>query len=1227
MTLMRRILLWIFLPLLFVLVSVPLAGVGLLLSESGSRWVMERVPGLSLENYRGALLGQWQAERLQWQDDATLVVLEQPLMELDASCLWRGMLCLEQLRVERVLLELPQSTDEPDEPASDVELPDISLPVSLRIGQLEIGELLLNDESMLSELKLAASAAGNELVIDKLSLAHDSYRAALNGRLQLNDRWPLELVLDAGGDLPELGQQQVSIRLDGELQDEVQLKGTLQGALTGSLQARLQPLLAALPASLELALEQLELDELLPEGMVIESVGLSADGSLEQGFAWRLESALQARQQAFALAGNGNAGLSGALIEQLRLAHADSGHVQVEGKAGWADSLAASATVNIENFPWQYLAGMDEAPVQVDSARLVFDYADDSYRGSVQGNLRGPAGEFAIDSRLQGDAERARVEPLQVTAGTGRVHGVLEAAWQDAVSWAAALDIENLDPAYWVADLPGQLGGHLRSEGRLAGETLELTADVQLDGQLRQQPLKAQLQAAGKGENWQLPLLDLRLGDNRIQGQAQLDNELSGRLQLDIAKPGQLQPGIAGNLKGQILLGGTLEQPDADIQLNGRGLAFEGQRLRDLKLEARLEQGRSGKLSLLARGLASGEELIGQLQLNAAGSLEKHQLDASLTGPLANAGLKLGGSLQEDSLHWQGQLQELKLKVENQDWQLERAMEVDYLHEQHARLGAHCLASSHGRLCADDRQQLLPQLQLDYRLQQFVLASLQPWLPPGLGIDGRLNGQLQVHEDKSGLKGQVMLDAGQGALLLEDEGQRFAWRTLQLAADLQPAAVDARIELQGAEQGRLLVQSRIDPRPDDKPISGSFDLRDLDLHVLHGFLPDIEHLQGRITGQGEIAGILLQPAVQGEILLADGHVGGGMLPVNLEQLGLAIRINGQQARLEGGWRSGDKGVASLNGDLSWMDELSAAIDLKGSDLPVFVQPYADLQVAPDLHIAYGTDGLAVTGSVAVPRGSITVPELPPDSVRVSSDTVVVGREQQETGPEVHMRIAIDVGSDRLKFSGFGLTSDVQGNLLIADNLSGRGVLELKNGRFRGYGQKLDLRRARLVFSGPLTQPYIDIEAVRVTGDVTAGLRVNGLAEQPQAQVFSEPPMAEEQAMSWLLLGKPLGGGGDDGNMMAEAAVGLGLMGALPVTQKLADSLGIEDFQLESEGSGDQTSVVASGQITERLSLRYGVGIFEPGSTLGLRYKLTRRLYLDAASGLANSLDLFYRRNF
>jgi translocation and assembly module TamB len=56
-------------------------------------------------------------------------------------------------------------------------------------------------------------------------------------------------------------------------------------------------------------------------------------------------------------------------------------------------------------------------------------------------------------------------------------------------------------------------------------------------------------------------------------------------------------------------------------------------------------------------------------------------------------------------------------------------------------------------------------------------------------------------------------------------------------------------------------------------------------------------------------------------------------------------------------------------------------------------------------------------------------------------------------------------------------------------------------------------------------------------------------------------------------------------------------------------------------------VVASGRLTDRLTLRYGVGVFESANNVALRYRLTKRIFLEAASGLASSLDVFYRRNF
>src|SRR3546814_9680072 len=87
-------------------------------------------------------------------------------------------------------------------------------------------------------------------------------------------------------------------------------------------------------------------------------------------------------------------------------------------------------------------------------------------------------------------------------------------------------------------------------------------------------------------------------------------------------------------------------------------------------------------------------------------------------------------------------------------------------------------------------------------------------------------------------------------------------------------------------------------------------------------------------------------------------------------------------------------------------------------------------------------------------------------------------------------------------------------------------------------------------------------------------------------------MSQEQALSYLVLGRPLSTTGEDNNMLAQAALGLGLMGSAGVTSDIAKNLGTQDFELDTQGSGNNTAVVASGKITEKLSLRYGVGVFE-----------------------------------
>lgn len=122
------------------------------------------------------------------------------------------------------------------------------------------------------------------------------------------------------------------------------------------------------------------------------------------------------------------------------------------------------------------------------------------------------------------------------------------------------------------------------------------------------------------------------------------------------------------------------------------------------------------------------------------------------------------------------------------------------------------------------------------------------------------------------------------------------------------------------------------------------------------------------------------------------------MPVSLEDLSLQALIAGEQVQLQGGWRSGAAGRGQLSGNLTWGQALNMDLRLQGQQLPVTVEPYAALEVAPDLTIRLAGEKLAITGKVHVPKGKITVRELPPSTVKVSDDTVIIGHQTEQGAP-------------------------------------------------------------------------------------------------------------------------------------------------------------------------------------------------------------------------------------
>ncbi|MFC3607407.1 translocation/assembly module TamB domain-containing protein [Stutzerimonas tarimensis] len=1227
---MKSLVKWVLLGLLVLLLIVLMALGVLLGSEAGARWALSRAPGVEVIGFQGRLGGQWRAERLVWVQDENQVVVEQPHMRWRPSCLLQRTLCIDHLSSTTISLTFPPSEEEEPAEAEPPSLPELRLPLALEIGEVDIGRVTLNDAEQLRSAQLRADWRDEGLDIHRLQVIREDVQLQLAGRLDPHADWPLRLQGNAALALVD-EPWTLDILLEGQLKDVVKLQVTSHGFLNAEVTGQASPMDERLPASLRITSDDFKASPDLPDSLRVDTLELTATGDMQEGYRLLGNARLAGDGGAVALVLDGLVTQLGARFDELRLDAGDDRWVRVSGRVDWEEELEAEAKLQWRDFPWQRLYPMEEEPpVALGALEADLQYAGESYLGNFQAQLSGPAGDFSLGSPVSGDLERVHLPQLVLIAGQGRAEGNLSLGFAEGIDWSTRLQLSELDPAYWVAELPGRLGGSLVSEGELRDERLRAQANLDLQGQLRDLPTRLRLEAAGVDQRWEVPVLDLSMGDNRVSGSGRLAEALEGALELDLARLAQLWPGLAGEARGQLGLAGTLESPQGRLDLSGRSLAFENNRIESLQLQASLSEGERGQLSLRAASIDAAGTSVGDLTLEASGTQAEHSATLSLEGPLAEIDLAAEGGLHNDD--WRGRLASARIEGYGQQWVLRDPATVERRGDGRVLLGAHCWSSAPATLCADD-QRLLPDPQLRYRLRDFPLDSLAEFLPEDFAWQGEVNADLEIDLPEAGPQGFARIDAGPGVLRLREADQwlDFPYTRLSLETDLTPQYADAELRFEGGDLGTLVVQGRLDPQDPAMPMDGEFMLRGLDLGVARSFVPQLEELQGVLSGDGQLSGTLEQPLVNGQLSLRDGLIGGSELPLRLEALQVQLFIEGQGARLAGDWRSGERGRGQLGGTLGWGENLEADLTIDGQNLPITVEPYARLEASTSLRVRFAEERLAVSGKVDVPRGLIEVRELPPATVQVSPDVVIVGEEEQEPGVplEIAMDIDVDVGRDRLQFVGFGLTADLRGFLHIGDDLDTRGELNLVDGRYRAYGQRLTLRRAQLLFVGPVAQPFLDIEAIRSIDedDVVVGLRITGSAAHPRVEIFSEPGMNQDQALAYLVLGRPLGADGGDSNMLAQAALSLGLAGSAPITGAVADMFGIRDFQIDTEGSGDTTSVVASGQLTERLSLRYGVGVFQPGNTIALRYRLTRRLFLEAASGLASSLDLFYRRDF
>jgi translocation and assembly module TamB len=550
-----------------------------------------------------------------------------------------------------------------------------------------------------------------------------------------------------------------------------------------------------------------------------------------------------------------------------------------------------------------------------------------------------------------------------------------------------------------------------------------------------------------------------------------------------------------------------------------------------------------------------------------------------------------------------------------------------------------CLADGETRLCVEGSGRLDGALRAEYSVQELPLALAAAVAPTPLpvAIDGRLGGRGEVRRDARGrIEGEARLGVPRARIALADVEDAEGSQQLLDVTDFDvvaaftgpeaSAALTATLDGRGMLDGRLRVAG-LDTA--DASIDGRLRAELPSLAVAGLFVPQLAGVDGRLRADLGVGGTLAQPRLDGELLASGMRADVPELGLELREgrLRLAPQPDGR-VRVDGSIRSGD-GELTLVGDVRASGEAQGRIS--GRDFLAADRPGARVVVAPDLELAGDRGKVEVSGRITVPAARIDLQRLPRGdrAPTASPDVVVIDDAEPASSAAdaplpVFANLQLALG-EAVTLVGFGLDARVTGNLQLRERpgqvTTGAGEIRVA-GVYQAYGQDLTIREGRLLYAGtPIDDPRLNLVAVRVVDEVTAGLRVTGSARAPQLEVFSDPPMGQAGALAYLVAGRPLeeiGQGDAEGDALESAARSLGTAAGGLLARSVGRRLGVDVLGIEKSEALGGAALTIGQYLSPRVFVSYGVGLFDPGEVVTLSYRLARSLTIEAESATRSS---------
>ncbi|MBK8814811.1 MAG: hypothetical protein IPN42_04545 [Methylococcaceae bacterium] len=459
--------------LLFVVILaliIPIALVGLMSGEAGSRWLLQSIfsvvpERIAVENIRGRLLDHFELTGLHYQSGGDTADIDTIDFAWQPAQLFSGTLKIVDLTVKGVNASVTKTTEENKNKETSV-LDAIKLPIQFDIGNILVTEVQFTSDGqsqVLDKLQLSAKTEGNQIKLLSFAINSDMVNAEAKGAVTLEKGFPLNLKADwrinadkngvwkgntiVGGDLNKLVfdnhlDSPFKLVLNGQVEDALKTPRIIAKGVWSNL---VFPFVAT-PPQIQSKEGHFELDGLLT------NYRLTINGQLSQQYVPQAT-----------LSFDGRGGLDAMNITNLEL-KSSTGIFQLTGSTSWGNTPAFDLTATGQKFNPAII--VPELPGSLtfsshiignlDSKALKINADIDKLYGQLRKQPLNSSGKLALNGdQLKVDSFLAALGANKIT-----VDGLVGQTNGDLVF---AMDMPTLS-TFWPT-----LGGSLQGSGSLQG--------------------------------------------------------------------------------------------------------------------------------------------------------------------------------------------------------------------------------------------------------------------------------------------------------------------------------------------------------------------------------------------------------------------------------------------------------------------------------------------------------------------------------------------------------------------------------------------------------------------------------------------------------------------------------------------------------------------------------------------------------------------------------------